>query len=100
MFTYKPEIFDLLDVNALRLRGDIEPDEVDLGRLASEQSKVKESILTPALSKGPDEITKAIIASMKERLLENLIDTEEHYRETNSKKLSFISSEYMLGRLI
>lgn len=29
-----------------------------------------------------------------------MIDTEEHYRETNSKKLNFISSEYMLGRLI
>ena len=29
-----------------------------------------------------------------------MIDTEQHYRETNSKKLSFISSEFMLGRLI
>jgi starch phosphorylase len=37
---------------------------------------------------------------LKERLLENMIDTEEHYRETNSKKLNFISSEYMTGRLI
>ena len=29
-----------------------------------------------------------------------MIDTEQHYRETNSKHLSFISSEFMLGRLI
>ena len=29
-------MFDLLDINTLKMRGDIEPDEIDLGRMASD----------------------------------------------------------------
>jgi hypothetical protein len=82
------------------LQGGLETDEENLGRMASELGKPKPSLKTPIQSKECNAVTKSIICSLKERLLENMIDTEEHYRETNSKKLNFISSEYMLGRLI
>lgn len=100
VFTYSPEIFDILDVNALKLQGGLDSDEINLGRMGSDKSRTRLDIKHSAKGKQCDAVTKAIIASMRERLLENMIDTEEHYRETNSKKLNFISSEYMNGRLI
>ena len=100
IFNYSPEIFDMLDLNALKLQGGLDSDETNLGRMGSDESKPRDDIKHAAQGKNCDAITKAIIGSLKERLLENMIDTEEHYRETNSKKLNFISSEYMTGRLI
>lgn len=90
----------MLDINALKLQGGLDADEKNLGWMGSDESKPRNDIKHPAKGKKCDAVTKAIIVSLKERLLENMIDTEEHYRETNSKKLSFISSEYMTGRLI
>lgn len=91
----------MLDVKALKLQEGVDLEDVNLGRMGSDMSKPQgEDIKHPSKSKKCDAVTKAIISSLKERLLENMIDTEEHYRETGSKKLSFISSEYMTGRLI
>ena len=91
VFSYTPDIFDKLEVNAQILQG-IEKDDINIGRMPSEDRRTERKI------DGCHTITKAIASSLKERLLENMIDTEEHYRETNMKKLTFISPEYMLGR--
>lgn len=43
-------------------------------------------------------VTKAVSSSIKERLNELMIDTEEHFREKNCKRLTYINAEYMMGR--